>query len=138
MLTNSSQAQNSIKPSINHIALYVKDLTISTNFYTNIIGLDTIPEPFKDGKHVWFSIGKGLQLHIISGAEISSQNQRQTHTCFTVNSVDAFAAILVKKRIEYENAKSEKLAITIRPDGFKQLYFKDPDGYWIEISDVKE
>ncbi len=137
MLTHSSEAQQAVKPSINHIALYVKDLAISTNFYQEIIGLDTIPEPFHDGKHVWFSIGKGIQLHIISGSEIPPQRQRQTHTCFAVSSVDAFAASLTKKKIEYENVRGEKSAITIRPDGFKQLYFLDPDGYWIEISDAK-
>jgi lactoylglutathione lyase len=32
----------------------------------------------------------------------------------------------------------EKMAITNRVDGVKQIYFKDPDGYWIEINDAKE
>ena len=30
--------------------------------------LDSLPEPFHDGKHAWFAIGQGKQLHIIEGA----------------------------------------------------------------------
>ena len=37
-------------PVLNHIAVYVKDLKKSADFYTRIIGLDTIPEPFHDGR----------------------------------------------------------------------------------------
>lgn len=137
MHTNNAEAQQTIKPSLNHISIYVKDLDISTAFYRDIIGLDTIPEPFHDGKHTWFAIGGGLQLHVISGAGTNPQRQRQTHTCFSVGSVDDFVASLTKKKIGYENVKGEKSAITIRPDGFKQIYFQDPDGHWIEISDAK-
>jgi len=133
-----SNAQQQMKPSLNHISLYVKDLATSTAFYRDIIGLDTIPEPFHDGKHTWFSVGKNLQLHIISGSEILPQRQRQTHNCFSVNSVDAFAEALTLKNIHYENVRGEKSAITIRPDGFKQIYFQDPDGHWVEISDATE
>ncbi len=25
--------------------------------------------------------------------------------------------------------------VTARPDGFRQIYVQDPDGYWIEIND---
>jgi catechol-2,3-dioxygenase len=25
----------------------------------------------------------------------------------------------------------------VRPDGVKQIYFQDPEGYWIEINDDK-
>ena len=44
------------KPVLNHIAVYVKDLKVSTAFYSNVIGIDTIPEPFHDGKHTWYSV----------------------------------------------------------------------------------
>ena len=27
-------------------------------------------------------------------------------------------------------------AITLRPDGIQQIYFRDPDGYWIEMNDA--
>jgi lactoylglutathione lyase len=44
-------AQSNQKVLLNHIAVYVVDLKISTAFYKDIVGLDTIPEPFHDGRH---------------------------------------------------------------------------------------
>jgi lactoylglutathione lyase len=54
-----------------------------------------------------------------------------------VASVDSFLQKLVKAGIEYHNAQGIKNEITIRPDDVKQIYFTDPDGYWIEINDSK-
>ncbi|MBD0368038.1 MAG: VOC family protein, partial [Flavisolibacter sp.] len=50
---------------LNHIAITVKNLEKSASFYRNLLQLDTIPEPFKDGKHAWFRVGEHSQLHVI-------------------------------------------------------------------------
>ncbi len=123
---------------LNHIAVYVVDLKISTAFYKDIIGLDTIPEPFHDNRHTWFSVGVKSHLHVISGATVKTEHDKNTHLCFSVLSVPEFVKVLVKNKVEYENWAGEKMAITNRVDGVKQIYFKDPDGYWIEINDAKE
>ncbi|HKC36403.1 MAG TPA: VOC family protein [Chitinophagaceae bacterium] len=123
---------------LNHIAVYVVDLKISTAFYKDIIGLDTIPEPFHDNRHTWFSVGVKSHLHVISGATAKTEHDKNTHLCFSVLSVPEFVKVLVKNKVEYENWAGEKMAITNRVDGVKQIYFKDPDGYWIEINDAKE
>jgi lactoylglutathione lyase len=52
-----------------------------------------------------------------------------------VASIDDFIANLKKNNIEYENWAGEKNTVTKRVDGIKQIYFRDPDGYWIEIND---
>lgn len=122
---------------VNHMAFYVTDLNTSTLFYRDIIGLDTIPEPFHDGKHTWFSIGDHAQLHIISGAKEKTYHDKNTHICFSVASVTDFMARLNSHHIEFENWIGEKGVVTNRVDGVKQIYFKDPDGYWIEINDAK-
>jgi lactoylglutathione lyase len=132
-----SQA-NKPKVLLNHIAVYVVDLKISTAFYKDIIGLDTIPEPFHDGRHTWFSVGVKSHLHVISGAATKAAHDKNAHLCFSVASVPEFVKILVRNNIEYENWAGEKMTITTRVDGVKQIYFKDPDGYWIEINDAKE
>ena len=126
------------KVQLNHIALYVVDLKTSTDFYRTIVGLDTIPEPFHDGRHKWFTVGPKSHLHIISGAAQKSSHDKNAHLCFSVSSVDSFVAVLQKNRIEYENWPGEKMKITTRVDGVKQIYFKDPDGYWVEVNDAKE
>ena len=130
-----AQKQN---PVLNHIAHYVVNLNTITGFYMNIIGLDTIPEPFHDARHTWFSVGNKSHLHLIQGAKEKSVRDKNSHICFSVQSVKLFIRVLEKNNIEYENWTGEKNAITQRIDGVQQIYFKDPDGYWIEINDAKE
>ncbi len=125
------------KPSLNHIALYVVDLKKSTDFYQHLVQLDTIPEPFHDGRHTWFSIGPLSYLHLIQGAKEFSFHDKNSHLCFTVASVHDYIKNLERNQIEYENWAGQKMQVTKRVDGVYQIYFKDPDGYWIEINDAK-
>lgn len=137
ILFNTSNGQQS-KAALNHIAHYVINLKASTEFYMDVIGLDSIPEPFHDGKHTWLLIGHKSHLHLIHGATAAFTLPKNSHICFTVSSVNNFIKVLVKNKIEYENWIGEKMAVTKRVDGVQQIYFKDPDGYWIEINDAKD
>jgi len=126
------------KPLFNHLAICVTDLKKSTSFYKDVIGLDTIANPFNDKKHVWFSIGGSNELHIIAGAAPAAAHPQDNHLCFRVSSVEDFIQRLRKAGVSYENARGKKDEITVRPDGVKQIYFTDPDGYWIEVNDVQK
>lgn len=126
------------KAQINHLALSVHDLATSTTFYRDVIGLDTIPEPFHDGKHTWFRIGPNAHLHLIQAGDAVTTHPKNTHLCFSVPSVADFLLILRQHQVPYENWAGEKNAVTTRVDGVKQVYFKDPDGHWIEINDAKD
>ena len=134
-LFQNANAQD--KPvTLNHIAIYVHDLEKSADFYKNVIGLPVIPEPFHDGRHVWFKIAEHSQLHLIKGATLSSHD-KNSHMCFSVPSVDTFIMHLDKNKISYENWAGTRNTLTLRPDGIKQIYFTDPDGFWVEINDDK-
>lgn len=134
-----SFAQNKIKAkaSLNHTAIYVVDLKRSGNFYQHILGLDSIAEPFHDGKHIWLKTGEHTMLHIIQGAEAKKEYYKNTHTCFSIPSVDAFTGILKKNNIVWEDVSGNKNAITTRVDGVHQIWLQDPDGYWLELNDDK-
>ena len=134
---NAQSASLVKKPTLNHIALYVFDLKKSTEFYQHTLQLDTIPEPFHDGKHTWFSIGPLSHLHLIQGAKDFFAHDKNSHLCFTVASVPDFIKVLDAHHVEYENWAGKKMEITTRVDGVFQIYFKDPDGYWIEINDAR-
>jgi lactoylglutathione lyase len=138
LASSFSTAQKAGSPRLNHIAFYVADLKTSTDFYLNVVGLDTIPEPFHDGRHTWFLIGPKSHLHVISGAPEKTTHIKNTHLCFTVPSVDEFIKRLNKYNTAYESWDGKKFSVTNRVDGVKQIYFQDPDGYWIEINDARE
>jgi lactoylglutathione lyase len=126
------------RASINHTAIFVIDIKKSAAFYKEIFGLDTIPEPFKDGKHVWLRTGPGVSLHIIEGATAKKEYFKNQHTCFGVASVESFVEVLKKNKIAYEDVRGKEMSITTRPDGIKQIWLQDPDGYWIEVNDARD
>ena len=136
LLAFSAEAQRKTAH-FNHAAIFVTDLQRTTAFYQNVIQLDTIPCPFKDGLHTWFGIGAGIELHVIAKADKPKEYFKNNHLCFSVPSVEEFTRKLTGLNMAYENVSGEKGKVTTRPDGVHQIWFQDPDGYWLEINDVK-
>lgn len=120
---------------ITHIAVYVEDLKRSTDFYTGVFKFPELDEPFKDGLHTWLDIGNNLSMHIIEAPWEPITINKINHICFSIPDMDHFIANLGKLGIEYEDWPGKKNTINIRPDGIKQIYVRDPDGYWLEIND---
>ncbi len=121
---------------LNHIAVYVVDLNTSSDFYASLLSLEKIEEPFKDGKHVWFTLGPAGALHLIQGAQQKANYPKDEHLCFSVASIPDFIVKLDQRKIEYTNWPGTAKAPTVRVDGVKQIYFQDPDGHWIEVNDA--
>jgi lactoylglutathione lyase len=117
----------------NHIALYVADLTRSTAFYHDVIGAEVIRDPFQDDRHVWLKIGEHNQLHLIGGTP--SPDTGNMHFAFSVSLLDDFLNQLEKPGVGYEDRQGGTSRVRLRPDGVKQIYLQDPDGYLIEINE---
>lgn len=126
------------KTVFNHAAIFVKDLQKSAQFYTNIVGLDTLQEPFHDGKHAWLDMGNNIALHIIQGATETKKYYKNQHLCFSVPSIFNFTDKLKFAGLRYEDVYGLPNAITTRIDGVHQIWFQDPDNYWIEVNDAKK
>ncbi len=120
---------------ITHIAVYVKELKRSADFYSKVFQFTELDEPFKDGLHAWFDIGNNLSLHIIQAPWEPVTINKNNHICFSVPDMDEFIAKLNNLGIEFGDWPGNKGKVNLRPDGIKQIYIKDPDGYWIEIND---
>jgi len=120
-----------------HKAIHVRDLQKSAAFYESVLGLKRMPDPFKDGRHVWFRIGAHDQLHVIGGAVEVAKQDMDVHISFRVPSLADFVIRLDQMQVKYVNSKGEERKMNVRPDGVKQVYFQDPDGYWIEVNDDK-
>lgn len=119
-----------------HTTIFVTDLQKSSDFYEKIIQLKKIPEPFHDNRHTWFKIADHSQLHVVSGAKAATDHDINIHLAFSVPDLEKFMDHLKKENIKFGdwtgNGKTQS-----RPDGVKQIYLQDPDGYWIEINDDK-
>ncbi|MGF7074748.1 VOC family protein [Mucilaginibacter sp. 3215] len=128
-----AQNRTDISPVIDHIAITTGNLKKSTEFYTKVLHLKKVANPFADTVHQWYSLGNNVKLHVIQ-AERNEKQVKGVHLCFTVSSVKEFAKTLDQMNILYSNWKGDSKEPTYRADGVLQLYFQDPDGYWIEIN----
>lgn len=138
-ISSFAQAKpNRPKARLNHLAIFVVDVHTSASFYSELFSFDTLPEPFHDNRHAWFSIGPGIALHIIQGAPQPKEYYLNNHMCFSVESTAAFIQQLRQKGITFYNAQGERGNITTRVDGVQQVWIRDPDGYFIEINDARQ
>ena len=122
-------------PRFSHQTIFVTDLNRAGDFYEKVLQLKKIAEPFHDGKHIWFQISEHGQLHVVSGAKEDIPHDINIHLAFSVASMDAFTKHLDWTRSMPNTATGAQNTTTpqLRPDGIKQVYFQDPDGYWIEV-----
>ena len=122
-------------PELDHVTRYVRDLQKSAEFYDKVMQLDRIPDPFKDGQHIWYRIGAHEQMHLVGGAADVPPQAKEVHIAFRVASVSDFMTRLDRMNVKFGGITGGK--VTNRPDGVHQIYFQDPDGYWIEVNDDK-
>lgn len=123
---------------ISHIAFSVSNLQRSAVFYREIIGLQPLEEPFKIGMHSWFSLSPVCQLHLIAGAKEVPPFHINHHLALRTNAFEEFINRLLKAGIPYSGPFGKSAEIYTRPDGVRQVFFQDPDGYWLEMNDEKE
>ncbi|HLY72333.1 MAG TPA: VOC family protein [Puia sp.] len=125
-----------ITTTFDHMGILVRDLDKSTAFYINVLGLDSIRNPWPGQRATWFKIGERYQLHLMEEKKDSLAIPAFNHLCFSVGSVNDFIAKLNKENIPYYDAQWKRNGITnMRADGVKQIFFRDPDGYVIEVND---
>jgi lactoylglutathione lyase len=110
----------------------VADLKKSATFYRQLLGAEIIPDPFNDDRHVWLKIGEHNQLHLIAGSE--RPDPGNMHFAFAVDSVEEIISG-TKAGIRHGDGHGGANQTRVRPDGVKQIYFQDPDGYWIEVNE---
>jgi len=120
----------------NHIALSVKDIEQSATFYKEVLQLQEITNKTKMDGIRWFSLGEGKELHIISLLKEPVTTNKAVHFALTTSNFDAFVKTLEAKNIPYSDWPGTPNKVNLRADGIKQIYFQDPNGYWIEVNSV--
>ena len=134
----SSMAQ-SFSMEMNHISIIVKDVVKSEEFYKNILHLKEVPTPWGENTPlpaVFFDLGNQRELHVTEyNSEIKLH--KFIHFAFSVNDFEGYLQFLNKNGIEYGEFSEKNMKFQTRIDGVRQIYFQDPDGYWIEVNDSK-
>jgi catechol 2,3-dioxygenase-like lactoylglutathione lyase family enzyme/ketosteroid isomerase-like protein len=130
------QAQQSLsfQCQFNHMAFPVKDLQASVAFYRQVLNLPEITNRTQNPSIRWLSLGGDKELHLISGIKEPVQINKALHLALSTEKIEDLVGNLINKGIAYSNWEGTQNTISIRPDGVKQLYFQDPDGYWIEVN----
>ncbi len=123
---------------VNHLAISVKDVNRSAEFYGNVLKFQEITNRSKFEGVRWFSVGEGKELHLISIVKEDVTLNKAIHLAFTTANFDVFVAMLDKMKIAYSDWPGTPNKVNVRADGMKQVFFQDPDGYWLEVNSVNE
>jgi lactoylglutathione lyase len=111
---------------LDHIGIYVKDLTKSVSFYKDVFGWNIVKE-FESGeaKIILFDIGGGL-LELVQrpGSPAPAPTGNWSHLALHIKD---WAGIVTK--VEARGLEVRKITMT---DGSHNAFFKDPDGHTIE------
>ncbi len=129
---------------VHHIALNVKNMTVSRHFYGKILGLheligDEVPSTLKDlvaqGKVANFVTPDGLVLSLFGkpdllppNADPKQQFTRANHLAFHIDAelFDNAVEVLKTYQVIIDHGPVS------RPTG-RGIYFYDPDGFMVEI-----
>lgn len=132
----SGQTNGNLQLKFNHMALSVKDLAKSADFYKNVLGLKEITNKVGIEGIRWFSLADGNELHLISVVKEPVIINKAVHIALSTNRFDDLISILEVNGVEYSDWPGNVNKINQRPDGIKQVFFRDPDGYWLEVNSV--
>lgn len=119
-----------------HDALLVKDLDAAAAFYSEILGLEEIYNAGLGPKFRWFALDNKVQIHLIE-SEDDFTPHKGVHLALNVDDLDGFMDFLKSKNVPFENWPGDANTTNTRPDGVRQIYLTDPDGYWIEVNTNK-
>lgn len=114
---------------LNHVAIRVRDLEKSCQFYRDVLRLEQIARPAFEFPGAWFRLGAAQELHIIAGnsnVPTATPNSRGNHFALRADDLEAWRHYLQPLGVIFRGPVK-------RPDGVLQLFISDPDGHAIEL-----
>ena len=134
-MTAQTTATPTVTVAIDHVALHVADLDASAAFYSGVFQLQEIPAAAKGRR--WFSLGKGVALHLLGERSAPVADDRSVHLALTSDNLEPILQRLRDRRIPWSDFAGNPGGVsTGRSDGVRQIFLRDPDGYWVEVNDA--
>lgn len=124
-----------MKFTINHIAISVTNVEQSVAFYKKVLQLKEIKNTASTSKTRWLEFEDGRQFHLIP-RDFEVKTNKAVHLALTTTDFDSFIKNLINLNVDYEDWIGSKKKDYIRNDGILQVYFQDPDRYWIEVNNA--
>ena len=122
---------------LDHVAISVANAKASAEFYRGAFGFADLKTPFGDDADVvWLDLGGGVALHVFGGRKGDIANEHERHMAFAVADMARVTSFLTSKGIRWQNFDGVQGEMQTRPDGVRQMFFIDPDGYWVEVNDA--
>jgi len=119
---------------MNHVALSSEDPEESAVFYRDVLGFEVTPRPAFSFRGAWlWHRDVGVMVHLIHDEHFhrstsSSINTRTGHFAMHTSDYDAAVDHLRNREIEFVER--------VLPDyGYRQVFFRDPDGNIIELGE---
>ncbi len=109
-----------------HVAIVVKDLEKCVQFYSEVLGLESLERPAFDFPGHWFQVGPTTQLHLMVCDETIPETMR--HMAIEVEDFAETIRALEARGIKIVEGPDK------RPDESDYLFCNDPDGNLIEIT----
>lgn len=128
----------------NHIALTVEDVGRSAAFYSDVLGFQQIRRPNFDRHGAWFTMGN-LELHLIKGTPLvhTGDDLIVGHISIETFGIDKIPGMLRKMGIPFRQNVSVPKGTEGSAQGtnssknnkkiVRQYFFRDPDGYYVEV-----
>ena len=133
----SLKSQSNLK--FDHQALPVNNLKITGDFYRDILGFKDIPTLVGTKyTHRWLANYEGKEIHLIFSNEEVQKTPKQIHMAFSPVDFDKFIDHLETNNVVFTNYNLDVGVVQVRKDGIKQLWLRDPQGYWIEINSTNQ
>ena len=122
--------------SMDHYAINVVDLERSVAFYQELFDLQEIENGTQLDHIRWFRLGTNQELHIIQVDSLDKKIPKGVHLALRTGDLERFRESVTTRNIPYSDWPGKASQLSVRPDGVRQLYLQDPDGYWIEVNDA--
>ncbi len=99
-----------------------------------MLQLEEIKNTASESKTRWLSFQEGIQLHLIPRPNFEIKINKAVHFAVSTSDLDAIITHLNELKIVFFDWLDVPNKVYTRKDGIKQIYFQDPNGYWVEIN----